>query len=71
MKQNIHDKLSLTMADAARLSGFSQPTIKRMFKDEAGVIKLTRPTESHKRRYESIRIPRGVYDRVIGRITNR
>jgi hypothetical protein len=59
------------MADAARLSGFSQPTIKRMFQHEAGVHKLDRPSTKNKRRYCSIRIPRGVYERVIGRITNK
>ncbi len=68
MLKRKHEKLAYTMADVARLMGFSQPTIKRMFQNEPGVIKLDRPTEMNKRRYCNIRIPRHVYERVKRRL---
>lgn len=37
----------------------------RLFKREPGVIVLERPEKMHKRRYCSLRIPKGVFERVI------
>jgi uncharacterized protein with PIN domain len=61
------DKKVYNSADVARLMGFSIPTVKRMFKNEPGVILLERPTKMNKRRYCNIRIPRHVYERVLRR----
>ncbi|MGA2337781.1 MAG: hypothetical protein WBQ19_01130 [Terriglobales bacterium] len=62
------DKLVYTVAEVSALMGFSTSTIIKLFRDEPGVIVLTRPTEMHKRRYRSLRIPRAVYQRVLRRM---
>jgi hypothetical protein len=65
------DKQAYTVADIAELTGLSAGTVTRMFEHERGVIILERPERMHKRKYRSIRIPRVVYERVIGRLTVR
>jgi hypothetical protein len=50
-----------TVAEVAALTGFSRQTVTRMFEREKGVLILARPESLHKRRYHSIRIPRGIY----------
>ncbi len=65
------DKPALTVAEVAALTGFSIRTVTRMFQDERGVIVLARSETMHKRRYRSIRIPRAVYERVIGKLSVR
>ena len=64
------NKPALTVAEVAELSGYSRQTITRMFANERGVRTINRPETMHKRSYRSIRIPRDVYERVIGKITN-
>jgi hypothetical protein len=63
---NALDKPALTIAEATTLTGFSVPTITRPFQSEPGVLVIARPTKMNKRRYRSVRIPRAVYERVIG-----
>lgn len=58
------EKLVYTVAELAKLMGFSRQTITSLFENEPGVIVLSRPGEMHKRRYRSLRIPKGVYLRV-------
>ena len=65
---SILEKPALTVAEAATLTGFSVPTITRLFQSAPGVIVIARPSKMNKRRYRSIRIPRAVYERVIGRL---
>lgn len=60
-----------TVDEVAALSGFSRRTVIRLFEGERGVIVLARPSANHKRRYRSVRIPRAVYERVIGRLTTK
>jgi hypothetical protein len=62
-------KATYTVAEVAALTGLSRQTVTRMFERERGVIVLVRPESMHKRSYRSIRIPRAVYERVIGRLT--
>lgn len=64
-------KHALTVREAAELSGLSRMTVTRLFEHERGVIILERSEEMHKRKYRSIRIPRAVYDRVIGGLAVR
>ena len=63
------EKQAYTVAEVAALTGFSRRTVTRMFGRERGVLILVRPETMHKRPYRSIRIPRAVYERVIGRLT--
>lgn len=62
------EKPVYTVDEVAALSGFSRWTVIRLFEHERGVILLERPTKMNKRRYRSIRIPRVVYERVIGKL---
>ena len=63
------EKAVFTVADVAGLTGLSRQTVTRLFEHEPGVIILERPERMHKRPYRSIRIPHGVYERVIVRLT--
>jgi hypothetical protein len=71
MLASVFSKPTLTVEDAAVLSGLSRQTITRLFEKESGVLILGRPESMHKKRYRSIRIPRHVYERVIGRLAVR
>jgi len=63
------DKAAYTVAEVAKLTGFSKPTIANLFANEPGVLVLERPEKMHKRAYKSVRIPRHVYERVLKRMT--
>lgn len=65
------EKRVYTLAEIAVFTGFSRPTVGRLFEHEPGVIVLERPSKMNKRRYRSIRVPQSVYERVIRRLTNR
>jgi hypothetical protein len=62
-----------TVREIAALTGFSPPTVTRMFERERGVIILGRPRvetlHKCKRIYRTFRIPRAVYERVIRGLT--
>ena len=58
-----------TVAEVASLMGLSYMTVQRIFEREKGVIVISRPETLSKRTYRGIRIPRSVYERVLGRIT--
>jgi hypothetical protein len=42
----------------------SANTIRRMFENEPGVVRIVRPERMHKRRHVTVRIPKLVADRV-------
>lgn len=63
------DKASYTVDELVTLTALSRRTLIRLFERERGVIVLARPETTHKRRYRSIRIPRVVAERVLGRLT--
>ena len=54
-----------TVAEVAHMTGFSVPTVIRLFENEPGVLMLRRKTKNGW--YRSIRIPRAVYERVLRR----
>lgn len=62
-------KQAYTVDEVAAKTGFSRQTITAMFENAPGVLVIERPTKMNKRRYRSIRIPRGVYERVIRSIS--
>jgi hypothetical protein len=64
----IQDKPAYTVNDVAALTGLSRQTVTRMFEGERGVLVVGRPETLHKRGYRSIRIPRAVYERVVGKL---
>ena len=57
------------MAEVSEMTGFSRSTITRLFEHERDVLVIERPTQKHKRRYRSIRIPHHVYERVLRKMT--
>ena len=67
----ITEKAVYTVAEVAALMGLSRQTTTRLYEHEPGVIILKRPELMHKQRYRSIRIPRAVYERVVGGLTLR
>ena len=64
-------KPAYTVREVATLMGLSRQTVTRMFQRERGVLIVPRSETLHKRGYRSIRIPRAVYERVIGRLAVR
>ena len=62
-------KAVYTVVEVAALMGLSRQSVSRLFERERGVLILGRPESMHKRSYRSIRIPRAVYERVIGLLT--
>ena len=63
----------LTVAEVAKLMGFSTPTVISLFEKEPGVIVKESPKidtrQTRKRRYRAFRIPQHVYERVLRRLS--
>ena len=53
-----------TCAELAELWHYSVDTVREMFENEPGVLRVDRPETMHKRRYCSMRIPESVARRV-------
>ncbi|MBB5056926.1 hypothetical protein HDF16_001611 [Granulicella aggregans] len=66
---SIPDKQAFTVREVAAMTGFSPQTVTRLFEHERGTLIISRPTSNRKRRYRCIRIPVGVYERVIRGLT--
>lgn len=60
-----------TPSQLAELWGWSTATIRALFENEPGVIRLIRPATRSKRVYNSMRIPLSVQKRVYERITRK
>lgn len=65
---NAIDEKVFTSSELAERVKLHPTTIRKMFQDEAGVIRLGRPGR-HKRQYYVLRIPASVAARVFGRMT--
>jgi transposase-like protein len=65
MPQTLHPVIErhYTVAELARLWQLDQSTVRRVFQDEPGVLKLGRGTRG-KRAYVTLRIPESVAERV-------
>lgn len=57
-----------TVAEISKRWFFSENTIRRLFSQEPGVIKIARPHTRSKRGYTSIRIPERIAERVHRRL---
>ena len=64
----VADKPTYTVAQVGALMGLSRQKVTRMFENESGVIIIDSPETMRKRKHRSIRIPRAVYLRVLGRV---
>jgi hypothetical protein len=65
------EKATYSVQEVAALTGWSRQTVTRLFERQRGVLILERPGSLNKRKCRSIRIPRAIYERVIGRLTVR
>ena len=57
-----------SVADLAKLWLFSESTVRRIFIDEPGVLKLVHEETRYKRRYTSLRIPEHIAKQVHRRL---
>lgn len=66
---NIANEPVFTAEELAREKKLHPTTIRKLFVDEPGVIRLGHSHVRGRRQYFSLRIPRSVADRVFGRMT--
>jgi hypothetical protein len=64
---NIQPPYSVKEIEA--LTNLSRTTVIRMFRNVPGVLVLSNPEEMHKRQYNSLRVPRHVYQQVMDGLT--
>jgi len=57
-----------SVVELSKLWGFSEKTVRRLFANEPGVIKIAHEETQYKRGYTSIRVPEDVARRVHGRL---
>ncbi len=65
----LHEQHNTPREIAARLS-LSIDKVRRMFQDEPGVIVIGEQSTAYKRRYNTLRIPESVLQRVLRRLSN-
>jgi len=53
-----------SLTEIAEAWGLEEKSIKRIFENEPGVMVFARPTSKKKRKYETLRIPETVVNRV-------
>jgi hypothetical protein len=63
----MNENTPYTVGEVAKLTGYSPQMVTRLFENEPGVLIVER--QGPKRVYRSIRIPRGVYERVIRKLS--
>ena len=62
------DEECLTVSDVAERLKLNPDTVRRLFRDEPGVIVISCPRKG-RRAYRTLRIPLSVYERVVLRMT--
>jgi hypothetical protein len=65
----LKDERHFTPQELAETWGVSVQTIRELFKDEEGVLKIGRDGTRNRRRYKTIRIPESVAERVHTRLS--
>jgi hypothetical protein len=58
-------------AQLGKLWGYHGDTVRELFRDEPGCLRIDRPERMHKRAYCSLRIPRSVAHRVHCRLQGK
>lgn len=56
----VSEEKHYSVRDLAKLWGLSPDTVRPLFSERAGVLKIARPETRRKRRYTSLRIPASV-----------
>lgn len=57
MSQPVETEQHFTISEIAELWHLSRATVRSVFADVPGVLRIVRPEQRKKRKYESIRIP--------------
>ena len=65
------DQKHYTPEEIAEKLGLSRDSIIKLFRNEEGVLKLSRPGCRYKRTYTTLRIPESVARRVYARLSGR
>ena len=65
---NINEPI-FTPAEIAKHNKLHPATVRELFLNEPGVIRLGHPAKGHVRQYFTLRIPASVVQRVLGRMT--
>jgi hypothetical protein len=68
-KSNLLKDKHYTPDELAELWGVSVDSIRRIFRDEPGVLKMGEKSPKHKRQYLTLRIPESVVERVYTRLS--
>jgi hypothetical protein len=58
-----------SIKEIAELWGLCENSVRELFKEEPGVIRIQRPRSRYKRAYTTLRIPMSVLDRVHRRMS--
>jgi hypothetical protein len=58
-----------SIKEIAEIWGLCENSVRDLFKDEPGVVRIQRPRSRFKRAYTTLRIPRSVLDRVHRRMS--
>jgi len=66
---NVTDEPIYTAEELARSRKLHPATIRKLFVDEPGVLRLGHPARGGRRQYFTLRIPESVAQRVFGRMT--
>jgi len=65
----MNDNAVYTVAEVAKMIGFSRQIVTQLFEKERGVIVL--PGGGNKRTHRTLRIPHAAYERVLKRLTTK
>jgi hypothetical protein len=68
-QSNLMKETHYTPDDLAGMWGVSVDSIRRIFRDEPGVLKMGEKSPKHKRQYLTLRIPESVVERVYTRLS--
>ncbi len=67
----VHKEQHFSVPAVAKLWGLSDDTIRTLFENELGVLKIVRPEKMHKRRYVTLSIPESIVKKVHERLHSK
>jgi hypothetical protein len=68
---NLYEEKHYTPGQIAKSWSLNEDSIRRLFKNEPGVLEIPRPETRHKRAYTTLRVPESVLRRVHARLTKK
>jgi hypothetical protein len=70
LESNIALERHYSIQEIAKTWGLCENSVRELFKNEPGVVKIARQRSRHKRRYITVRIPLSVVERVHRRMSS-